>query len=197
MSGPLGGTPAFDSTTNWPVLASSLSDGATIAGGALVHFNTVYVNAGTVVARDATQPLTLPIALLNYFYSNPKPPEAVALTVEIHDPVLTFVRTGTTSATNGVIAGVLETQEAVDAAGAFGGQLGQCGNIFEFEIEGAQDILADGSNAPGVPCNAISIGLGFTAQVVGNPTQVGASPPVAPNPCAPLDAGVDGASDAQ
>ncbi len=45
----------------------------------------------------------------------------------------------------------------------------------------------------GVPCNAISMGIGFTAKLVANPTQVAIDPTLPPDPC---DAGVDAQLDA-
>lgn len=42
----------------------------------------------------------------------------------------------------------------------------------------AADILEDGTNAPGVPCDGISIGFGFDARLVANPTAVTQVDPV-------------------
>lgn len=66
-----------------------------------------------------------------------------------------------------------------------------CGAVFtgvEQQFEQAPDILKDGTNVSGAPCDGISIGLGFTAALVANPTQVGVEPPPQPDPC---DAGSD------
>ena len=66
-------------------------------------------------------------------------------------------------------------------------------------IRQASDMLKDGSQAPGVPCDGISVGLGFTGKRVGNPTKVApvGNPP--PDPCTnpPADAGADTGADAQ
>jgi len=192
VSGAFNGSPAFDATTDWPVLASSVSDGATVASGALVRFATVYVNGGTVVARDATQPLSLPVALWNY-PGKPKAPELSVLTLRIHDPILTFVRSDATSAAQGTIAGVLDTKEIQAATTMLGDALGSCDGIFGSAFADTQEILSDGTNAPDTPCDAISIGIGFTAKVVANPTQVGGS---LPRPACPGDAGAEGGADA-
>ena len=39
-------------------------------------------------------------------------------------------------------------------------------------IRQASDMMADGTQNPAVQCTGISVGLGFTAQEVGNPTKV-------------------------
>jgi hypothetical protein len=188
VSGPSDGTPAFDTTTDWPVLPSSLKDRGSIAAGANVEFDDVYVTDGTLVARGASQPLVLPIAFLNYFYSDPKPPEPVVLTLRVHDPILSFDHIDPGSAANGTLAGVLETDETVDLARAFAHQLNSsmCGSAFDAladQIRQTQDILDDGTNAPGVPCDAISIGLGFTAKLVQNPTRIGVDSTPPADPC--------------
>jgi hypothetical protein len=179
ISGAYGGTPSFDGTTSWPVRPNTR-----------VQFDTVYVNAGTVVLRDAEQPLELPIQLLNYFYSDPKPPVPVTLTLRVHTPIVTF----DLSSGSGTIAGVLETDEAIASARVLGGELGSC-FYFESDLISAQDILTDGGNAPNVPCDAISIGLGFTAKQVANPPESGTDPAPLPDPCGP-DASLDGGADA-
>ena len=187
-SGPSDGTPAFDETTDWPVLPSSLKDHTTIAVGANVEFEDVYVTDGALVARNASQPLELPTTFLNYFYSDPKPPEPVVLTLRIHDPILSFAHTDAGVASNGTIAGVLDTAETVDLARRFAHQLNNemCGSAFDGladEIQQTSDILADGRNRSGVACDGISIGLGFTAKRVANPTRVGVDAPQPPDPC--------------
>ena len=91
-------------------------------------------------------------------------------------------------ATNGTIAGTLDTQELVatmkQIAGRFSTTL--CGSAFDGiaqQIDQAFDILDDGSNQSGTPCTAISIGIGFEALQVANPTEITAPPSPPPNPC--------------
>jgi hypothetical protein len=45
---------------------------------------------------------------------------------------------------------------------------------------------------PSVTCNAISLGVGFTAKPVQAPTSAVAPPAPGPNPCDPVDAGAGG-----
>ena len=185
LSNAYDGTPAFDSTTSWPVRPTTR-----------VRFDTAYVNGGTVVLRDAEQPLTLPVALLNYFYSDPKPPEPATLTLRIRVPIITFELGDDGQAKNGIIAGVLEAQDAVDSANALAGALGNCAPWIAPQVLTAQDSLGDGTNAPGTPCNAISIGLGFTAKEVADPPETGTDPTPPANPCDVSDAGLDGGAGA-
>jgi hypothetical protein len=175
------------------VTPSSLNDGVTIAGGARVHFNTVYVSNGTIVALDSTEPLVLPLIVLIHDVPKtdggvPKPPRPTPLTLRIHQPIVTFDSTGE----NGTIAGVLTAQEAFAQAtlltdALFAPDCTQSAAVVD-QVSQSQDIVADGTNQAGVPCNAISIGLGFTAKRVANPTTVGVDPPPAVDAC---DAGAD------
>ena len=193
VSGATASPPAFDPSTDWPVLPSSLADGTTISGGARVQFSNVYVTNGTVVAEGASQPLDVPLvmAFRVCIVSCSDPGTPLSLPIRIHDPKVTFARTSSNTA-RGVIAGVLDTQELTDTFRRFAGRvsLSLCGSAFDgiaLQLAQAQDILQDGTNAAGVPCNAISIGLGFVAKLVANPTKIGVDVP-APDPC---DAGTD------
>ena len=189
VSGALGAHPAFDSTTDWPVLPSALADGKTIGGGALVQFSTAYVRDGTFVARDASAPLSLPIQLA---IASPWQSPIATLVLRVHDPIVTF---DAVTGDYGTIAGVLDTEEAVTAATLFAHELNaatcprEAFSGFANQIRQAQDILSDETNRAGVSCNAISIGLGFVAKRVANPTKVGVDPPKS-DPCTSMaDAG--------
>jgi hypothetical protein len=43
--------------------------------------------------------------------------------------------------------------------------------------------MNNGTKGPGQSCNAISIGIGFEATLVANPTTVQTASPPPPNPC--------------
>jgi hypothetical protein len=89
----------------------------------------------------------------------------------------------------GTIAGTLTTQEFIAQLKAEAGAITSSlcnGSAFDSiaqQIMQGSDILSSGTNAPGVPCDAISIGLGFEADEIGNVTRVTADPPPPPNPC--------------
>jgi hypothetical protein len=177
VSGAYNGTPTFDGTTDWPVLSTSVKDGATIASGAKVQFANSYVSGGVFVSGTAGAAIPL------LFSAN-----GTSLPIIIHDGVITFTHPSHSDAAYGVISGVLYTQEFIDALQALAGQISTslCGSAFDGiaqQIEQAQEIMNDGTNGPNQSCNAISIGLGFDAVLVHDPTTVAAAPPPPPNPC--------------
>ncbi len=170
------GVPAFDSTTDWPVASTSLQDGQTLAGGALAQFSGASVTSGTFDSGIGQGTIVWNMTF-----------QGVPLPIVIHDPEVTFDHTTATDAVNGTISGVLDEQEFLTALQAVAGRisLSLCGSAFDGiaqQIGQAQDILVNGTNHSGVSCNAISIGIGFNAKLVANPTTVQqiATPP---NPC--------------
>ncbi|MBX3226926.1 MAG: hypothetical protein KIT84_40760 [Labilithrix sp.] len=104
-----------------------------------------------------------------------------------HDPASQAITTGT-------ISGVVETKALVDSMDALASRFptpicpGELLDNIKTAIANASDILRDGAQDPARPCDGISIGLGFEAKRVGNPTTAGPpSPDSQTNPCA--DAG--------
>ncbi len=171
------GTPAFDSTTDWPVLSTSVNDGKTIASGSTVQFASSYVSNGVFVSGQSGAVITLQLAA-----------GGVSMPLTIHDAVLTFSHPSHAVASYGVISGVMATQEFIDALQKVAGLISTslCGSAFQGiadQIRQAQDILQNGTNAQNVACSAISIGLGFDAVLVHDPTQVVTAPPGPPDPC--------------
>ncbi len=173
-----GATPTFDSSTNWPVLASSLNDGATIASGAKAAFSGAYVTHGTFVTLGASSALPLRITLAG-----------VSLELLVHTPVVTFDHVDDADAANGVLAGVLDPIElgrALESAALQSGQQQLCdggGNGLLSQIEQAADILADRTNTAGVTCDHVSFAVGFHAKKISNPTKV--APPLPAPPTCP------------
>jgi hypothetical protein len=171
------GTPAFDSSTDWPVLSTSVNDGKTIASGSTVQFASSYVSNGIFVSGQSGSAITLQLAA-----------GGVSMPLTIHDAVITFSHPSHAVASYGVISGVMATQEFIDALQKVAGLISTslCGSAFQGiadQIRQAQDILQNGTNAQNVPCSAISIGLGFDAVLVHDPTQVVTAPPGPPDPC--------------
>ena len=171
------GTPAFDSSTDWPVLSTSVKDGQTIGSGAVAHFDSAYITSGTFVSGKGPDPLPI---VLNV--------QGVAVTFDVHDAILTFDHTAPGAIGNGTIAGTLDTQEFVATMKTVAPQFSTalCGTAFDGiqqQIEQASDILDDGSNQSGTPCTAISIGLGFDGLQIANPTKVVPPPSPPPDPC--------------
>ncbi|HEY1957021.1 MAG TPA: hypothetical protein VGH28_15485 [Polyangiaceae bacterium] len=167
----------FDASVPRPVVASSTIDGATVASGARVSFATAYVTRGTFVGRGSGAPLVLEIPIA------PQPLELV-----VKDPIVTFERSSDPSTVSGTLAGVLDTEALVASGRAIAPFLvpAVCTDPTDYDfiaqqIREARDILDDGTNASGTPCTGISIGIGFTAKRIANPTDVVPDPkPIAP-----------------
>jgi hypothetical protein len=178
MSGVYGNSiPTFDSTTDWPVLSTSVKDGQTIASGSVVQFKGSYVSGGTFVSGPGPNPVVLPLDL-----------QGIQFPLAIHNAVFTFDHVDHADAANGTIAGVLDTQEFIAALQKVAGFISPslCGSAFAGiaqQIMQASDILTDGTNVANTACTAISVGIGFTARLVANPTQVVPAPSPAPDPC--------------
>lgn len=189
VGAPYVGDPAFDDTTNWPVLSTSVSDGQKIASGATTRFDASSIVDGNFVSGAGTGSLAVPLTLSATSIS-------VTLTLTIHDPVVLFhhVAGSPSAASDGTIAGVLDPAEFIAAFRLALGQLSKslCSSAdgVAAEMSQALDLLADGTNVAGVTCNAISIGIGFEASHVANPTTVVPAPLPPPDVCA--DAGDGG-----
>lgn len=93
------------------------------------------------------------------------------------------------SATEGIIAGVLDTEALVGQIETLAGTLspefcngGPTVESILNQIRQASDIMSDGSQQAGTPCTGISIGLGFDATEV-QVDGVGAAAMPQPDPC--------------
>jgi hypothetical protein len=90
------------------------------------------------------------------------------------------------SATNGVIAGVLDTEELItqvrDVLGPFISCDGSAVDGILNQLRQGSDIMKDGTQNPNATCDGISIGLGFDATKV-NVVGVGELSDPAENPC--------------
>lgn len=168
------GMPAFDANTDWPVTSDSVVDGQTIASGAIMKLANAYVSDGTFVATAKT--FAFP-----FFVQGSVP-------FVLHDAIVTFDHTSHADAARGTIAGVLDTNEFLTAFKLVAGRIAKalCGSAFDGiaqQVRQCVDILPGGTNKPGVPCSALSVGLGFEAKLIANPTKVVPIPTVPPDPC--------------
>lgn len=175
------GTPAkFDGTDEWPVFPELLSDPSDITTSK-VKFPTSFVAGGTWLSgTKGTVSLSLSVS-------------GFSLTLDIKSAVISMDVTGTgasAAATNGTIAGVLDTEQLITELGKVAGSFDESlcsGSTFESiaqNIRQGSDIMNDGSNGDAEKtCNGISIGLGFDAAAV----KLGPiAPPAEPkeDPCA-------------
>jgi hypothetical protein len=112
-----------------------------------------------------------------------------SITLPLNHVVISFVHAPATSLSNGTISGIADTAAllAQVKASVTRQSPSLCdGAAFEQitqEFDQAQDILLDGTNSPGVACNAFSVGLGFAATEVGTPDKVAQPVPPTPDPC--------------
>lgn len=171
------GTPAFDSSTDWPVLSTSVKDGQNISSGSMMVFSDAFIESGQFITQTAPDPLVLSLSF-----------NGVPVELHVHDATIIFQHTSPTDLTNGTIAGVLDTEEFVATLKAAAGQFSTslCGAAFDGiaqQIRQASDIMNNGTNGAGQTCNGISVGIGFDAKRVASPTKVVPPPPPPPNPC--------------
>lgn len=178
------GMPTWTTADNWPVVGGALLKGGTVASGSTIQFPDSYVVNGTWVSGAPIATLTLSLSI-----------GGEMLQLNVHQATLTFDHTMPGHAANGTIAGVITTSELVSSLMAIAGHISTSlcnGGTFQSiaqQIEQASDIMSDGSNGPGKECDAISIGLGFTADQIAVPTMVAPATAPQPNPCSPADAG--------
>lgn len=184
------GMPTFTLADSWPVDPATLADGVSLVHGAKISFSDAYVVNGVWVSGDPTD-IIFTIAV-----------SQESLVLVFHQAVATFQHTlddaGAHHARSGMIAGILKASELITSIkGVIGGISGgqYCGLVptFAAKIEAAQDIMENGTNVEGSPCNGISVAIAFTADQIQLPTTVG---PIktsdASVPSCPSDAGPDG-----
>jgi hypothetical protein len=186
-----GGTkPSFTMADNWPVRPELLNS-PTDPKSSKVKFGDAYVVNGTFVNADpgsANSDITIALSF-----------SGVALSLTIHKAIVTFDHTMPGLADNGTIAGVIGTDELITGLMAVAGRISTSlctGSAFDGiagQIKQASDIMADGTQDPNQTCDGISIGLGFVAKQIGNPSTVGSLGAPSPDPCAAAsDAGMGG-----
>jgi hypothetical protein len=174
--GKFNGKPTWTTTDDWPVLPQLLSNPADPTSSKVV-FDQAYVVGGTFVSGSPVD-VTLNLAFAGQ-----------NLTVNVHHATITVGVNGS-QGTDGVIAGVINTEELISGLRAVAGHLGGkslCGgtafDTIAQEIRGMSDIFVDGTNGPGRPCDGISIGLGFNADEIGRPKSVSDSDGGTADPC--------------
>jgi hypothetical protein len=181
--------PTFTMADSWPVRPELLAV-ATDPKSSKVKFSDAYVVNGTFVNADpgsANSDITIALSF-----------SGVALSLTIHKAIVTFDHTQAGLADNGTIAGVIGTEELITGLKAVAGRISPSlctGSAFEGiagQIKQASDIMADGTQSADKTCDGISIGLGFVAKQIGNPSKVGSLAAPSPDPCTtPADGGTD------
>ena len=184
-----GGAPPVDSngffliSDDWPVRPDLLSNPSN-PKSSTIQFPSAYVVNGTFV-NGSPSDITLNLEI-----------GGVALNITVHYAIITFQHQQG-HAYNGTIAGVINTTELITALSGVAGRISpslcppsQAFNSISAQISQASDIIHDGTNMAGVPCDGISVGLGFTADEIKIPDTVAPLAAPTPDPCASGDAGV-------
>jgi hypothetical protein len=154
------GTPTWTTADNWPVFPDWLADGG-LPNGSRIAFSAGNIDAGV---WSSGTPTDFPVIFALSLQST----ELV-----IHQATVGFGHATPSTTAGGVIGGVLNTQEflnSLQATASWGEMSLACGSAWVSiaeQIVQAQDIMHDGTNAPGQPCDAISIGLGFDGVQIG------------------------------
>lgn len=173
VGGPLGEKPVFSPTLDWPYRPEPQ---ISLAGS--------YINAGTFVYGGGGASVKLSILL-----------SGVSLDITINNAVVSFKHQPPNDLVDGTIAGVIPTETLISGIEKVASKISSqfCGGSalesVKNSIREASDIMQDGSNNPGANCDAISVGLGFTAKRVANPTKTAAADPPGEDKCNPTGDG--------
>lgn len=165
------GAPTFDTNTDWPYRQDPQ-----------VAINGAYINNGTFVNGSTGTQVKLSLSI-----------GGASLDLTVNKAFITFDHTAPNDISNGIIAGVIGTQELLDGISKVAGRISPslCGGAtvdnIKDTLKKASDINSDGTNDPSRDCDAISVAIGFTGKKVKNPTKIAAPGDVPPDPC--LDAG--------
>lgn len=169
----LGSTPMYDGTDEWPVAPEILSDLQDPESSTLILEN------GTVTgdAYDSGDPATIILTIPIEFQD-----EITLIKLTLYKARLTMTLSeDRKSATGGTIGGVLNVGEVIDQLNKVAFAAGVCSEP-QYQtaltiVQQAADILTDGTQDPGVTCDAISFGVAFEMAEV----QLGpVGPPVVP-----------------
>ncbi|HEY5242676.1 MAG TPA: hypothetical protein VIJ22_14450 [Polyangiaceae bacterium] len=158
VAAPLGGMPTWSTADVWPVDSSSLRD--LDAGSPLLMFPQSYVVGGVLVAEPPAGAGELALGIAGG--------APLVLPIRHVQIAMTLSPDGMT-ATAGTISGILPTDRLVALAQNVAGTVGTTlcsGSAFltlAQWIEQSEESLLDGTQDPSLPCDGISIGLGFEA----------------------------------
>ncbi|MDC3955216.1 hypothetical protein KEG38_15230 [Polyangium jinanense] len=174
----LGGAPKFDGTDKWPVEPGLLSDPMDPLSSTILFEKSSVTGSMFDSGKGVTVVLSVPVRTADKSTSIKLTLYSAHMTMKLADD--------RKSATEGMIGGVLNTEEFVAEIKKVGDLLGLCGNpLFDnlvTQVRQASDIMADGTQDPEKTCDGISMGLGFEmyeAQLgdVGPANEVGSACP--------------------
>lgn len=177
--------PKFSPDEDWPVLANGLENAGDIASGAKARFSDAFMTNGVFVSGFGSMSLAIPFA-----------GGLVSIPIR-HAIVMMSVSPDGMRVTNGTLAGVIATDDLIGSFQLLAGAISRsiCGSAFDGiaqQLRQCSDIQKDGNNRDGLPCDGVSVGIGFEGRRIGNPKRITSAPPVL-DPCAfmSVDAGTD------
>lgn len=169
----LGLAPAFDGSDCWPVRAEGLMDPADFETALVTYEGSTL--AGNEWSSNGSQDVVLSFVVTG-----------LQLDVPIGQARMVMTLDGPhTSASGGMIGGAIPVEDLVEKFQQLAGSIdptlcsGATFDSIANQIRQSADIMADGTQDPTSTCNAISVGVGFTASLAGIST---VSPAVAPPP---------------
>ncbi len=164
--------PSFTTADDWPYIQDPQ-----------VPISGAYINKGVFVNGKGGAQVKLSLSISG---------QSLALT--INKAIISFKHNPAGKALDeGTIAGVINTEEFVNGiasvAGRFSTELcaGATVEGIKGSIRSASDMLSDGTQDPSRSCDGISVGLGFTAKQVGNPTKTVQPEIPQDDPCNPTN----------
>ena len=168
----LGYPPLFGGQDEWPVVPELLNDTNDPLSSALVFENSSVTGQLFDSAPNEDFVLSIPIQIKD---------NAGSLKLSLHSArVMMTLSDDRKSATGGVIAGVLDTEEVIEQARKILYLADRCDDpdydSYILAIRRMSDILVDGTQDPGQTCNGISFGVHFEMEEV----QIGDVGPAAP-----------------
>ncbi len=153
-----GGVPKFTADETWPVRADLVADGG-LPFDSLLKFGEGWVADGTFVSGAGE------VVIAGVFNG-----EAFDLRLR----AARIVGTATGDALRGTLSGVIDVEELVAEFRRLLalGSTTFCGHVSDGiaeQVRQTADILRDGTNERGVPCDGISFAVGFSARRIGSP----------------------------
>jgi hypothetical protein len=180
LGAPLGAMPVLDGSDVWPVDPASLSDPADPTTALCQYSETSVVDGHVVTGPPGRFDLILGFG-------------QVPIRVPLHHARLVLeLAPDRKSATGGHISGILSAAEFSERMAMVAAQFDPAAfcdpnsatlQSVLTQIRQASDILLDGTQDPGKPCDGISLGFGFTMKQV----QLGGVGPALPPPDDPCD----------
>jgi hypothetical protein len=168
----LGYFPLFNGEDQWPVVPELLSDISDPLSSTLVFENSSVTGQLFDSAPNEDFVLSIPIQIQD---------NQGTLKLSLHSArVMMTLSDDRKSATGGVIAGVLDTEEVIEQARKVLYLADRCDDPdydnYILAIRQMSDIMVDGTQDPGQTCNGISFGVHFEMEEV----QIGDVGPLAP-----------------